>query len=99
MNLSDYKVEFEYVDHAIQGKLVKCAFKIDDMFSKEGHLTPEEKKYIKEQMAMQIALFLLENDSIEFTQMRMPYDNAIQVYGRIFVTPNEQTRIIRTLKR
>lgn len=98
--IKDVQTDFEAMDIAITGKMVKVSAVLDEVVMEHmGHLPEKDRKYIREQMAMQIAGFLLDNNMIEFTQMKSPIDFRTHIMGRIFVTPNDQTKLVRTLKR
>lgn len=97
--LKNLTTDFEPMDVAITGKMVMVSATIDDSIMLAHHLPEQDRKYIREQMAMQIAGFLLDNNMIEYTQMKDPIDFKTHIRGRIFVTPNDQTKLIRTLKR
>ena len=97
--LKNLTTDFESMDVAITGKMVMVSATIDDSIMMAHHLPEQDRKYIREQMAMQIAGFLLDNNMIEYTQMKDPIDFKTHIRGRIFVTPNDQTKLIRTLKR
>ena len=97
--LKNLTTDFEAMDVAITGKMVMVSATIDDSIMLAHHLPEQDRKYIREQMAMQIAGFLLDNNMIEYTQMKDPIDFKTHIRGRIFVTPNDQTKLIRTLKR
>ena len=97
--LKNLTTDFETHDYAITGKMVMVSATIDDSIMLAHHLPEQDRKYIREQMAMQIAGFLLDNNMIEYTQMKDPIDFKTHIRGRIFVTPNDQTKLIRTLKR
>jgi len=98
--LKNLTTDFEAMDVAITGKMVMVSATLDDdIIAMKGHLPEQDRKYIREQMAMQIAGFLLDNNMIEYTQMKDPINFKTHLRGRIFVTPNDQTRLIRTLKR
>lgn len=100
--LNGWETTFESVTHPITGKLVVCNVRFQDSLItslNKGQLSQEDRLHIKRQMAAQIAEFLLENNMIEFTQIRDPSTFDTVVLGRVYVTPDGQTRIIRTLKR
>ena len=99
--IKDVKTEFETMDYAITGKMVKVSATMDESLieMQHGPLPERDRKYIREQMAKQIAGVLLDNNMIEFTQMKSPIDFRTHIMGRIFVTPNDQTKLVRTLKR
>jgi hypothetical protein len=97
--LKNLTTDFEVMDYAITGKMVMVSATIDDSIMMAHNLSEQDRKYIREQMAMQLAGFLLDNNMIEYTRMRDPINFKTQIRGRIFVTPNDQTKLIRTLKR
>ena len=98
--INDVDVNFEAMDYAITGKMIKVTATLDEsVVMMKGHLAESDRKYIREQLAMQIAGFLMDNNCIEYTQMKDPLSFKTHINGRIFVTPNDQTRLIRTLKR
>ena len=75
-----------------------CTAEIDSMYVQQV-MSAEDKKYIRERLASQIAAFMLENSLIEFTQHEDRMTGNTMVRGRVFVTPDDQTKVIRTLKR
>ena len=90
----DISVKFETVDHTIAGKMVTCRMTIPDY-----QMQNLDKAYVKQTMAMQIAGFMLDNNMLEYTQMRDPSSLDTHVHARCYVTPDAQVRILRTLKR
>lgn len=98
--LKDFHTDFETIDVTITGKMVKVSAVLDDaVIMNMGRLPQQDKDYIREQLAMQLASFLMENNMIEYTQMSDPTNFKTRIMGRIFVTPNGDTKLIRTLKR
>jgi hypothetical protein len=92
--------DFETLDYPITGKMVKVQATLDEsIMHMSGQLAEKDRKYIREHLTMQIAGFLLDNNMIEFTQYKDPIEFRTHIHGRIFVTPNDQTRLVRTLKR
>lgn len=98
--LQNVQTEFEALDVAITGKMVKVYATLDEsIIQMKHHLPAKDKDYIREQLAIQLAQFMMQNNLIEFTQMKDPIGFQIKIMGRAFVTPNGETKIIRTLKR
>ena len=94
---SKYHTEFETVDHTITGKMVVCSFEIPEIeFVK---LTSNDKDYIRQSVATQIAKVLIDNSMIEYTQMSNPTTFNKVIKGRVFVTPDTQTRLVRTISK
>lgn len=96
--IKNLQSEIETLDIAIAGKMIVCSAEIDSLYASQV-MTAEDKKYIRERLASQIAAFMLDQAMIEFTQHQDPKTGNTKVRGRVFVTPDDQTRIIRTLKR
>lgn len=96
--LLNQATEFEAIDIPVAGKMIMCSAEIDSMYVQQV-MSEEDKKYIRERLASQIAAFMLENSLIEFTQHQDNASGNTRVRGRVFVTPDDQTRILRTLKR
>jgi hypothetical protein len=99
--LNNITTDFETMDVAITGKMVQVRATLDEsLIQMQGGALPEkDRRYIREQLAMQLAGFLLDNNMIEYTYMKDPMDFKTRINGRIFVTPNGDTKLIRTLKR
>lgn len=98
--LRDIHTEFETINIPITGRLVKVSAVLDEqIIAMKGGMLDTDKKYIRERLAMQIAGFLIDNNMIEFTQMKDPMDFRTHIMGRIFITPNDQTKLLRTLQR
>ena len=86
-------VDFETVDHLIQGKMVACVLNVnEDQFM-------YDKDLIRMKMASDMAQFMIDNKLIEFTQQKNYSDLSLTIRARAFVTPDNMVKIIRTLKR
>lgn len=90
-------IEFETIDHAIQGKMVVCHMQFDDMDIRR--LPQTEVDYIRHSIVQKIGEFLIDNKLVEFTQQQDMMAGKTMVRARVFVTPDDQVRLLRTLKR
>lgn len=93
----DETIDFEYIDHAIQGKMVVCNMQFDDFDIR--NLPQNEVDYIRQSIVSRIGEFLIDKKLVEFTQQQDVMTGKTLVRARVFVTPDEQVRLIRTLKR
>ena len=90
-------IEFETVDHAIQGKMVVCHMQFDDVDVRR--LPGSEVDFIRQSIVSKIGEFMIDNKLVEFTQQQDVMTGKTMIRARVFVTPDEQVRLIRTLKR
>jgi hypothetical protein len=81
-------------DYAIGGKLVVGRATMDDSYLA---LMREEdaKKHIKERLVKELAMYMLENNLVEFTQYRDPMTLHTQVAVRAYLAPSDQVKILR----
>lgn len=93
----DINTRFETLDFTIQGKMVICRMRVPDLHMRT--MDPNFKDSIKNQMASNIAHFMLDNNMIEYTQIRDHASFDTLINARCFVTPDEQVRLLRTMKR
>lgn len=87
------EISFEAIDHLIQGKMIACALNlsVDQVMY--------DKNVIRHKLASEIAQYMIDNKLIEFTQQRNSFDLGLTVRARVFVTPDDTVKIIRTMKR
>lgn len=75
-------------DHAIKGKMVTVQHTANPAIN-------FSEKEIKEYLIEKLANGLMDQNVVEFTKLQKP-DGSIDYRARIFVTPNDQTQILRT---
>jgi hypothetical protein len=95
--MPDPDVRFESVDHIIQGKMVVCTMTMPGM--SVSNMASADVDYIRQTLVNKIGEFLIDNKLVEYTQARDPisFDNVVR--ARVFCTPDDTVRLIRTLKR
>lgn len=79
-----------YNETLIQGKMFKASYVID-------HFTWEnsDKEAIKMKMIHEIVAELIKGGAVEFTSIVLPHEMKVRINARLFVTPNDQVRILR----
>jgi len=84
-------LSFNEAEITVGGKLVGA-----DCTTSENLNDLNVQKSIKTRLAGELAMFMVENNLIEFTQMHDPQSWTTRVRARVFLTPDDQIRIIRT---
>ena len=77
---------------AIRGELLTAQMAISANLFQES---PLDKDKIKQELALEIAHKLLSGKYIEFTQRTDPLTDKKIIAARVFVTPDNQTQILR----
>jgi hypothetical protein len=84
---------FNVHDYAIGGKMITATYTasyLDAMAWKTDFET-----HVKEQLAKNLAKFMLDNKLIEFTKISNHYSEDILYNARCYLAPDAQVRIIR----
>ena len=97
-HVNNINVKYEYDDYLIQGKMVVAKATFPDQM-KISALPEIARQEIRETLAKQIAHFILENDMLEFVHNKDPLTFYDTVAARCFIVPNNEVKVIRTLKR
>jgi hypothetical protein len=88
-----YDSNLDIKEYAIGGKLLTAS-----LMSDENTIQSMGKDFIKEKLAVQLAMGMLENKMVEFTSMRDHLSLSIKIHARCYLTPDNQVKIIRELK-
>ena len=88
-----YNFDLDIKEYAIGGKLLTAS-----LMSDEDTIQSMGKDFIKEKLAIQLAMGMLENKMVEFTSMRDHLTLSIKIHARCYLTPDNQVKIIRELK-
>jgi len=92
-------ITFSTEDYAIGGKLIQAKFEISNAelmrFKSEG----DYKRAIKQKVATDLARAMIEADLIEFSRLPQPAKQSDLIYARCYLAPNDQVKILRTMKR
>lgn len=93
-----YDINIKTEDYRILGEMVVGCMSVsayDPLFLRD---TIDIEDEIKNRLANHIAKYLIDNKLIEFTRSMAIADNAMTFKARVFVTPDDQVRILRTTK-
>lgn len=82
-------------DYAIGGKLVVGRAVLEDTFVEILGRDVDAAKRIKEKLAHDIAIFMLENQLLEFTQQKDPIEYKTRIAVRAYIAPSDQVKILR----
>lgn len=88
-----YNDNLDIKEYAIGGKLLTAILTVD-----EDTIQSMGKDFVKEKMALQLAMGMLENNMIEFTSMRDHTTLSMRIHARCYLAPDNQVKIIRELK-
>jgi hypothetical protein len=96
--LLDDKYNFDAKEYAIGGKMVKAS--VTAAPASMLNMTDDEwRRYIKTQLATQLALFIVDNGLCEFTTWN-DTQHELKAFGiRCYLAPNDQIKILRTRER
>lgn len=90
---------FTTYDYIIGGKLVMGKAVMDESFASVVHADQDAKDIIKKKLVSDLAMHMLENQLVEFTQTRvrnpMTYEEETVVMVRAYIAPNDQVKILR----
>ena len=89
-------VHFQTYDYAIGGKMVVGRARMSEHFRMMIEDGDEDaKKRLKTDLIQQMAMYMLENNLVEFTQHDDPTTMDRQVAVRAYLAPNDQVKILR----
>jgi hypothetical protein len=91
-------LQFDTHEYAIGGKMVVGRATIAEsyrMLLEDGD--EEAKKALKSELIHQMALYILENNLVEFTYFDDPITFSRQIAVRAYLAPDSQVKIIRSV--
>jgi hypothetical protein len=92
--------KFNTYDYAIGGKMVvgKARMSYDyKLMLEDGD--EEAKNRLKTDLIQQMAMFILENNLVEFTYYDDPVTFDRQIAVRAYLAPNDQVKILRVVNK
>jgi hypothetical protein len=90
-------IKFGVKDYAIGGKMVDAAYVVSYVDVMAWKTNFED--YVKEQLAQQMARYMLNNKLIEFTKKSSPHSDVITYRARCYLTPDDKVKILRVHER
>jgi hypothetical protein len=90
-------IRFGAKDYAIGGKMVDAAYSVSYLDAMAWK--PNFEDHVKEQLAKQMARYMLNNKLIEFTKKSSPHSDTITYRARCYLTPDDTVKILRVHER
>jgi hypothetical protein len=87
--------EFQTYDYVIGGKLVVGRAVMEDEYAELMKTDFDARDRIKTKLIHDMAQYILENNLVEFTQMKDPITYKTQIAVRAYLAPNDQVKILR----
>jgi hypothetical protein len=87
---------FQTYDYAIGGKMVVGRCKVTyDFWSMVENGDADAQRKLKYDLAHEMAMFMVENNLMEFTSSDDPITGNRQIAVRAYLAPNDQVKILR----
>lgn len=80
-------------DHALAGKMLTATFQVDVLLEGE----PDEKS-IKKKLSADLANSIIEGKFAEFTKQMSPDYSMATYRARVYLLPDDQVKVVRTIK-
>jgi hypothetical protein len=96
-HLFDPDVSFETEDYAIGGQMLVVKIELDNLDTLID--TEDYRQHIRQKLAMQLALAMLDNALVETTAMQDPGTGRRTIAARCYLAPRDQVKILRVHKR
>ena len=92
-------IKFEYEDIAIGGKLIKASMSISEF---EYVQFASDEKWKDAMRTKLVSLFvddILNKRAVEITTQADPISATRKIHGYFYLAPNDQVKLLRTIKR
>ena len=90
-------ITFGVKDYAIGGKMVSATYAVSYLDVMSWKTDFED--HVKQQLASELAKFMLNNKLIEFTKSLPANSEAITYRARCYLTPDDNVKILRVHER
>ena len=87
------EIDFKYEDLAIGGKMITAAITVSESEIITGGA--DFKTHVRERMVKALVNAMLENNFVEFTQLKDPIQFNTRVMARCYMAPNDQVKLLR----
>ena len=91
-----YATDVKIVDHAIGGKMITANYKISEVTMED--FPNESKQHVRRQLVTQLVEEILDHKLVEITQMQELSTGDYHIRARVFLTKDDQVRILRMYK-
>lgn len=88
----------ETKDYAIGGKLIQASRQIDKLQLTQFHNEDDYKRFLKMEMAIELARVMIESNLIEFTRLTDHNTMIDKIFARCYLAPDDQVRLLRLHK-
>lgn len=88
----------EYQDYAIGGKMVKVSVRVSEDVMVNQFNDENARKFMRQKLCEELASAMLDQRLIEINSMKNPTDFSTTIVARAYVAPDEQVKLLRTLK-
>ena len=95
LNLAYDELKFTTHDYIIGGKMVVCYATIDGSYASLLNTDYDARQRVKFELATKMATYMVEQNLMEFTQMKDPLTFDTRLACRAYLAPNDQVKILR----
>lgn len=95
-HLFDPDIDVEIHGYAIGGQMLVVKIELDNIDAMMD--TEDYRQHIRQKLAMQLALSMLDNQLLETTAMQDPGTGRRIVAARCYLAPHDQIKILRVHK-
>lgn len=92
-------ISFDVEEFAIGGKLLVGSVVISENQYMQFQSGPQFKEFVKMELATKMAKEMIEKDLVEFTISDDNIRQSKMIRVRAYLAPNDQIKVLRTLKR
>ena len=99
MSFPDFDISFEQKDYAIGGKMVTGTAVLPDAYVVQAKNDHEFREHVRKTLVSKLAEAILENRLVEINQVKDPLMGNTKLFVRAYLAPDDQVKILRTVKR
>lgn len=96
--LFDEEVAFNMQEYAIGGRMIMVTLEVDEV-EQMGMDNEQWRAQIRQKLANQLALAMLDQNLMETTSYRDTFTNRQTIAARCYLAPHDQVKILRVHKR
>jgi hypothetical protein len=90
-----HELDFSVVDIPIGGKLLQARLELNWIEQFDFKSDEVYKQAIKEKVAFELALAMIQSKAIEFTHLTQPSTGTDTIYARCYLAPSDQVKVLR----
>lgn len=89
--------DFKVRDYPIGGKMVRVSASMSNEYKMLAMTDMQAREQIREHLVTQLVEFILQNKLCEITQTSDPMSGGSIVYARMYLAPDDNIKILRTV--